>query len=199
MQDASRDRYSVMVEDIINESIRVKQSLTTEDIDLVRKIAEGIASAFEAGQRVFLFGNGGSAADAQHIAAEFVNRFQMNRRPLPAIALTVDSSILTSIGNDFSYEDTFIRQLQALGAPGDIAIGISTSGNSPNVVKGLMWAQASGLRTFGWTGANHSEMDACCDLILHVPSKVTARIQECHITLGHAICALVEDMLFGVK
>jgi D-sedoheptulose 7-phosphate isomerase len=199
MHDASRDHYSVMVEDIINESIRVKQSLTIEDIATVSKMASGIASAFEANHRVFLFGNGGSAADAQHIAAEFVNRFQMDRRPLPAIALTVDSSILTSIGNDFSYEDTFIRQLQALGLTGDIALGISTSGNSPNVLKGLKWAQANELRTFGWTGACRSEMDACCDLVLHAPSKVTARIQECHITLGHAICALVDEMLFGNK
>ncbi|MGD9817867.1 MAG: SIS domain-containing protein [Desulfomonilaceae bacterium] len=198
MQASSRDRYLVMVEDIINESIRVKQSLTPVDIATVRDMAREIAAAFETNHRIFIFGNGGSAADAQHIAAEFVNRFQINRRPLPAIALTVDSSILTSIANDSSYEDTFIRQLQALGAPGDIALGISTSGNSPNILKGLRWAHSNGLQTFGWTGASSSEMDTCCDLILHAPSKVTARIQECHITLGHAICALVDEMLFGI-
>ncbi len=156
-----------------------------------------VSAAFRGGHRLFLFGNGGSAADAQHLAAEFVNRFQKERRPLPAIALTVDTSVLTSISNDYQFEEIFVKQLQALGQAGDVALGISTSGRSPNVLKALKWARENGIQTIGWGGAETTGMDACCDLILHIPSPVTARIQECHITFGHIMCQLVEEILFG--
>jgi len=128
-----------------------------------------------------------------------VNRFQKERPPLPAIALTVDTSILTSISNDYLFEDIFLRQLQALSRRGDVALGISTSGTSANVLKALEWARARGLCTLGWTGAFPSAMDAYCHRILHVPSTVTARIQECHITVGHILCALVEEILYGAN
>ncbi|MGV8074523.1 MAG: SIS domain-containing protein [Syntrophobacteraceae bacterium] len=181
------------------ESIRVKEDFSRTSIGAVLDMAQLISRAFHGGHKLFLFGNGGSAADAQHIAAEFVNRFQLERPPLAAIALTVDTSILTSIGNDFHFDDVFVKQLRALAQPGDAALGISTSGRSPNVLKALRWAREQGIQTIGWTGAAMEEMDTCCDLILHVPSQVTAHIQECHITAGHIICALVDEILFGNK
>ena len=181
------------------ESIAVKEALCQGGCDLLLEMAAMLAAAFRGCHRLFLFGNGGSAADAQHLAAEFVNRFQRERRPLPALALTVDTSILTSIGNDYSFEDIFLKQVQALGQAGDVALGISTSGRSPNVLKALKWARENGLHTLGWAGAEKSEMDVTCDLILHVPSRVTARVQECHITFGHVLCLLVEEILFGER
>jgi D-sedoheptulose 7-phosphate isomerase len=116
---------------------------------------------------------------------------------LPAIALTVDTSVLTSISNDYHFEEVFAKQLQAFGQAGDVALGISTSGRSPNVLKALQWARGNGLSTIGWAGMEATEMDACCDLLLHIPSRVTARVQECHITFGHVLCLLVEEILFG--
>ena len=150
----------------------VKESLCRMGFGLILDMAEVLAAAFRGAHRLFLFGNGGSAADAQHIAAEFINRFQIERRPLPALALTVDSSVLTSISNDYQFEDIFLKQLQALGQAGDVALGISTSGRSPNVLKALKWARENGLHTVGWAGAEETEMDIYCDLILHIPSPV---------------------------
>lgn len=192
-----RERYRMMAEQGFRESIEVKETLRREETGTILDMAEMIVQAFRGNHRLFLFGNGGSAADAQHLAAEFVNRFQMDRPPLPAIALTVDSSVLTSIGNDFHFEDIFIKQLRALAQAGDVALGISTSGKSPNVVKALRWSCEHGLRTVGWVGAAGGEMDAYCDILLRAPSRVTARVQECHITVGHILCALVDEMLFG--
>lgn len=197
MHEKSANRFSTLIQAALEESIAVKKSLLDSDTSLVLDMAETIVRAFRGNHRLFLFGNGGSAADSQHLAAEFVNRFQMDRRPLPASALTVDTSILTSIGNDFDFDDIFCKQLRAYAQAGDVALGISTSGRSPNVIKALRWARENGLSTIGWAGANKSDMDIYCDLVLHVPSTVTARIQECHITIGHIICALVDEILFG--
>jgi D-sedoheptulose 7-phosphate isomerase len=197
MDNALREQLQLAAERSFHESIKVKESLCRMGFGLILDMAEVLSSAFRGAHRLFLFGNGGSAADAQHIAAEFVNRFQIERRPLAALALTVDSSVLTSISNDYQFEDVFLKQLQALGQVGDVALGISTSGRSPNVLKALKWARENGIHTLGWAGAEKTEMDVYCDLVLHIPSPVTARIQECHITMGHILCELVEEILFG--
>ncbi len=157
--------------------------------------ARVIVSVFRAHRRLFIFGNGGSAADAQHIAAEFVNRFESDRPPLPAIALTTDTSILTSVSNDRNFNEVFVQQLKALGEPGDVALGISTSGASPNVILALKWAREHGLHTIGFMGKSETEMDVYCDIAIHVPSLRTPRIQECHIFMGHLLCGLVERLI----
>ena len=162
-------------------------------------IAERISAALKSGGKVLLAGNGGSAADAQHIAAEFVGRFIDDRAPLAAIALTTDTSALTSIGNDYGFDKVFERQVRALGRKGDVFIGISTSGRSPNVVEALQAARELGLTTIGFTRDAQTTMHALCDLTLAVPAEETALIQQLHITAGHAICHLVEHELFGAK
>jgi D-sedoheptulose 7-phosphate isomerase len=162
-------------------------------------IAERIAAALQSGGKVLLAGNGGSAADAQHIAAEFVGRFIDDRAPLAAIALTTDTSALTSIGNDYGFDKVFERQVRALGRKGDVFIGISTSGRSPNVVAALKAARERGLTTIGFTKDAQTAMQALCDFTLAVPAEETALIQQIHITAGHAICHLVEHELFGAK
>ena len=162
-------------------------------------IAERIAAALKSGGKVLLAGNGGSAADAQHIAAEFVGRFIDDRAPLAAIALTTDTSALTSIGNDYGFDKVFERQVRALGRNGDVFIGISTSGRSPNVVAALQAARELGLTTIGFTRDAPTAMHALCDLTLAVPAEETALIQQIHITAAHAICHLVERELFGAK
>jgi D-sedoheptulose 7-phosphate isomerase len=197
MEPSRRETFRVAAEEIFRDSIAVKEALVRGGMDLILDMAEMIARAFRGKHRLFLFGNGGSAADAQHLAAEFINRFQMERPPLPAVALTVDTSVLTSISNDYQFEDIFQKQLQGLAQAGDVALGISTSGRSPNVVKALRWAREHGVQTIGWAGMAQGDMDLYCDLLLHVPSKNTARIQEGHITVGHIVCALVDEMLYG--
>jgi D-sedoheptulose 7-phosphate isomerase len=159
----------------------------------VDAVAATLIAALRSGGKLLFFGNGGSAADAQHLAAEFVNRFAVERRALPAIALTTDSSVLTSIGNDYAFERIFARQVEALGRPGDVAIGLSTSGRSPNVIEGLRAARRGGLVTVGLTGEAGGALAGECDLILMVPSSDTARIQETHILAGHILCRLVDD------
>lgn len=161
--------------------------------------AELLAQVFKAGGRVFIFGNGGSAADAQHLAAEFVNRFQVERPPLAAQALTTDTSILTAVGNDYEFRDIFAKQVRALGKSGDLAWGISTSGNSPNVVDGLKTARALGLRTLALSGRDGGPVAAAAEMALIVPSRSTPRVQEVHITLGHVLCDLVDYLLFPEK
>jgi D-sedoheptulose 7-phosphate isomerase len=151
------------------------------------------------GGKLLLAGNGGSAADAQHIAAEFVSRFAFDRPGLPAIALTTDTSILTAIGNDYGYEKVFERQLQALGREGDVFIAYSTSGRSPNILAGLREAQARGLFRIGLTGAGGGDMAGLCDVLLRVPSNETAEIQQGHAVLGHILCGLVERAVFGAS
>ncbi len=186
-----------MVIQAFQESIRVKQVVQESAAELPVQMADVICQAFRGHNRLFIFGNGGSAADAQHLAAEFINRFQRERPPLPALALTTDTSVLTSIGNDYSFDDIFRKQLQALAQSGDVALGISTSGRSPNILRALQWARENGLHTIGWAGADQTDMDVYCDLIMHVPSGVTARIQETHITVAHILCGLVEEILFS--
>jgi D-sedoheptulose 7-phosphate isomerase len=167
-----------------------------EDIE---NASREIIYAFRNGHKLLLAGNGGSAADAQHIAAEFVNRFNFSRPGLPALALTTDTSILTSIGNDTSFVQVFARQISALGNDGDIFIGISTSGKSLNLVEALKAARQKKIVTIGMTGASGSLMKDLCDICLCVPSEETPRVQEAHILIGHIICSIVEEELFGKK
>jgi D-sedoheptulose 7-phosphate isomerase len=162
-------------------------------------IAERIAQALRAGGKLMLAGNGGSAADAQHIAAELVGRFIRDRAPLPAIALTTDTSALTAIGNDYGFEQVFARQVRALGRKGDVLIAISTSGRSPNILAALQTARELGLVTVGFAKATPTPMHPLCDLVLAAPSEETALIQQLHITAAHAICQLVEHELFGAQ
>jgi D-sedoheptulose 7-phosphate isomerase len=197
MPPIDKKELLLATEQMFEESIRLKQALCSTAKETIVEMAALIARAFSDGHRLFLFGNGGSAADAQHLAAEFVNRFQMERPPLPAMALTVDASVMTSIANDYSFEDVFEKQLRALARSGDVALGISTSGRSPNVIRALKYARENGVRTLGLAGQSETEMDLYCDMILHVPSPVTARVQECHITVGHMICPHVERILFA--
>ncbi|MCU0559461.1 MAG: D-sedoheptulose 7-phosphate isomerase [Desulfobacterales bacterium] len=184
-----------IITDILEESLRVKRGAISENSGRLRRGAEMIAAVMAAGRKVLIFGNGGSAADAQHLAAEFVNRFRLERPPLAALALTTDSSILTAVGNDYRFEDVFAKQINALGAEGDLAWAISTSGNSPNVVAALLAARRRGLATIGMTGRGGRLAEAA-DLLLTVDSAVTARIQETHITMGHILCELVDRILF---
>ncbi len=163
--------------------------------DGIDRAVDLIATAFQRGNKLLVFGNGGSAADAQHICAELVGRFRLNRRGLPAIALTSNDAILTSWGNDCGFDGIFARQIEAFGKPGDVAWGISTSGNSPNVVAGLMKAREAGLETMGLTGAGGGNIAACCDLLMAVPLRETSDIQEVHLVTYHAICRLVEERL----
>ncbi len=154
-----------------------------------------LEDSVRAGGKVLLFGNGGSAADAQHIAAEFVIRYKAERAPIAAIALSTDTSALTACGNDFGFETIFERQVEALGRPGDVALGISTSGTSPNVLRGLKRAREMGLKTLGLAGGSGGKLPPLCDALIIVPSAVTARIQELHITIGHMLCIALEQRL----
>ena len=179
------------------DSARVKQQFAQDHADRIVQVAALLAKAFQNGNKVLLFGNGGSATDAAHIAAEFVGRYQRDRMPLPAIALATDIAAITCIANDYGYDELFARQVRAHGRKGDIAIGISTSGNSPNVLKGVEAARDGGLTTIAWTGANGGKLAGLVEYPFVVPSTVTSRIQESHITLGHVLCELVEDHLLG--
>jgi D-sedoheptulose 7-phosphate isomerase len=179
------------------DSAEVKVRFARENADKIIEVVQLIAQAFREGKKVLLFGNGGSAMDASHIAAEFVNRFLMERPPLPAIALNTDAAVLTSISNDYDFTQVYSKQLTALGHEGDVVIGISTSGNSPNVIKAMETAKKNGMKTVLLTGGTGGKMAAMADYTFIVPSKVTARIQETHITLGHTICQLVDEELFG--
>ena len=186
-----------VAEAIFRESARLKLAFLEAHLDLVVRAAEAIAGALRAGGKVLLFGNGGSAADAQHIAAELVNRFLMERPALPAIALTTNSSVVTSISNDRDYAEVFARQVEALGRPGDVAIGISTSGMSPSVVRGIETASSAQMHTIAFTGGNGGKLAGLAEYAFVVPSRSTPRIQEVHATLGHVLCQLVETELFG--
>jgi len=172
----------------------------TEDQDLIATIAaivDVVTRAFRAGGKVLIAGNGGSAADAQHIAGEFLSRLNFDRNPLPAIALTTDTSVLTAIGNDYGYDRVFERQVRGLGRPGDVFIAISTSGRSPNIIAALEAAREIGLATIGFTGSGVRAMAPFCDLCLSAPSDETPQIQQIHIVAAHTICGLVEADLFG--
>jgi D-sedoheptulose 7-phosphate isomerase len=183
----------IKIEDIVQDSITAKRRFFETHADRVKQAADCIIAALRSGHKLLLFGNGGSAADAQHIAAEFVNRYRANRPALAALALTTDSSVITSIGNDSSYEEIFSRQIEALGHPGDVAIAISTSGNSPNVLLAAERARAKGIYTIGLTGCDGGRLGAAVDLHLHVANSLTARVQEVHILVGHILCEFVEE------
>lgn len=178
------------------ESSEVKDIFLNENLGKIAQVVEVITAALKAGHKILLFGNGGSAADAQHIAGEFVNRFLIERPPLPAIALTTDTSVMTSICNDYDFSDIFSKQIRAIGLAGDIAWGMSTSGNSPNVVKAFEAAKKIGMITIGLTGKGGGEIAKMVDYPLIVSSGSTPRIQEAHITVSHVICELVDVKLF---
>jgi D-sedoheptulose 7-phosphate isomerase len=182
----------------IRESIEVKSDLLNQHVSTIADLSRLLIDAFRAGKKLVLFGNGGSAADAQHVAAELVNRFQMDRNPLPAIALTTDTSILTSVGNDLAFDELFSRQVRALVQRGDVAVGISTSGNSSNVINGIIAAKEKGAVTVGFTGRSGGRLKDLVDTCCHVSSESTARIQEAQITIWHALCEVIEREMFGV-
>jgi len=186
-----------IVEESFRENARLQLAFLDGHLDLILKAADAMARALRTGGKLLLFGNGGSAADAQHIAAELVNRFFIERKALPAIALTTDSSVITSIRNDRDYAEVFARQVEALGRPGDVAVGISTSGRSVSVVRGLETAGNSQMCTVAFTGGDGGKIAALVDYAFVVPSHSTPRIQEVHATLGHVLCQLVERELFG--
>jgi len=184
----------------LEQSVKAQQDFVAASSDRIVQLVEWIIETFRGGGKLLVFGNGGSAADAQHMAAEFVNRFKISRRPLPAIALTTDSSVLTSIGNDFGYDLVFVKQIEALGKPGDLVLAISTSGTSPNVVKAVETARAMGIRTVALTGGTArpgGALGPLVDLLLNVPADSTPHIQETHLWVEHMVCELVEREMFG--
>jgi D-sedoheptulose 7-phosphate isomerase len=183
---------------VVLEGLELKKSFFARNEELIARVAREICSALENGNKVLLFGNGGSAADAQHIAAEWVGRFIRERRPLPALALTTDSSILTSVGNDYGYDTVFDRQIRALGRTGDIAIGISTSGNSGNVLAAVASAREMGLITVGLTGGNGGKLGGKVQYHINVAHPFAARVQEVHIIVGHLLCELVDENMKGL-
>jgi D-sedoheptulose 7-phosphate isomerase len=193
--------FEERVTELMAASIVVKQNLLSSPIivPMIARISEILIDSLRQGNKVLLFGNGGSAADAQHIAAELVGRFAFDRPPLPALAFSVNSSCVTAIGNDYGFEQVFSRQLEALARPGDVAIGISTSGNSPNVVSAITTARKLGLKTVGLTGSAGGKLAKSADYCVCVPSDETPRIQECHILVGHILSELVEREIFHEK
>ncbi len=179
----------------LEESARIKKTIAKSKIGEIERMAKFIIMAYKTGGKVVLFGNGGSAADAQHIAGELVGQFALKRQAFPAIALTTNTSILTAVANDYGYDAVFSRQIEALVNEKDVVIGISTSGNSPNVVEAIEMAKMKGAKTIGLTGGNGGKLAEVADLVLIVPSDITPRIQEAHITIGHIVCELVEKEL----
>jgi D-sedoheptulose 7-phosphate isomerase len=191
-------RAEEIIRGAIRESIEVKIDLLNQHVSTIADLSRLLIDAFRAGGKLVLFGNGGSAADAQHVAAELVNRFQMDRNPLPAIALTTDTSILTSVGNDLAFDELFSRQVRALVQKSDVAVGISTSGDSSNVINGIIAAKERGAVTVGFTGRSGGRLKDLVDTCCHVSSESTARIQEAQITIWHALCEVIEREMFGV-
>jgi D-sedoheptulose 7-phosphate isomerase len=177
-------------------SIETKEQVLQHLVPQIEAAARVMVEAVRAGHKILFFGNGGSAADAQHLAAELVGRFRLERKALPALALTTDTSIITAIANDYSFENIFARQIEGLAQPGDVAFGISTSGNSKNVAAGLAKAKQAGCKTIGLIGSG-GKIAELSDITIAVPSSDTPRVQESHITIGHILCGLVEDELFG--
>ncbi len=181
---------------IFNESIAVKKQFVDENIDTIIEVSKLLADAFSRGKKLLIFGNGGSSSDASHMAAEFVCRFKKERPAFPAIALNTDMAVLTAIANDYDYASIFARQLKAFAQEGDVVIAISTSGNSPNVLKGVEAAKSKKLTTIAFTGAKGDKLASQCDYVFAVPSSNTPRVQETHGTLGHVLCEMVEEILF---
>ena len=179
----------------IERSIAVHSRLVGDCLPALTAAADGLITAYRKGRKALFFGNGGSAADAQHLAAEFVGRYLLQRGSLPALALNANSSAVTAIANDYGYEQVFARQIEALAVPGDVAVAISTSGNSPSVIAAVQSARDSGLLTIALTGPSGGRLRSLVDVLIAVPSEETPRIQECHILLGHALCDAVEQAL----
>lgn len=188
-----------MIRKLLQDSIGVKQAMLEDPLMLtaIDEVAQRCVSVLRSGSKLLLAGNGGSASDAQHIAAELVGRFEVDRKGLPAIALTTNASQLTAISNDYGYEAVFSRQVEAFGEEGDLFIGLTTSGNSANVVSAAKVAREKGLTIIGMVGASGGKLEALCDVCLKIPSTNTARIQEAHITVGHILCAQIERELFS--
>ena len=191
----SRDRIQSEIDHQLSESAQVKREFAECCSDAVIDVAELLISAVHRQQRILLCGNGGSAADAQHIAAELVARLRKERRAIPALALSTNTSTLTALANDYDFSKVFVRQVEAFGSPGDVLIGISTSGNSENVLKAMVFAKQQGLKTVALTGGSGGKMAAVADLSIIVPSTSVQRIQEVHITVGHILCDLIEQSL----
>jgi D-sedoheptulose 7-phosphate isomerase len=189
------DTLSARIDQLFVATISLHERVRRMELAPVARAAEVIIDAFARGGRLFTFGNGGSAADAQHMAAELVGRFARDRKALPALALTTDTSILTSVANDYGFDRVFARQIEALGRPGDVAFGISTSGNSPNVLAAFDAAKSGRLHTIALTGRDGGALGAAAHTHINVPDSSTARVQEVHLTLIHAICELVEDAI----
>lgn len=189
------------IKSIIEEAIEVKKKVLQDDtlIKTIEKTIEVITSAFKNGNRVYFCGNGGSAADAQHLAAEFSGRFYADRKALPSEALHCNTSYLTAVANDYSYDDIYARLIDGIGEAGDVLVGLSTSGNSKNIIKAFEVAKAKKMITVGFTGITGGQMKAVSDYLVNIPSSDTPRIQESHIMAGHIICQLVEENLFGGK
>lgn len=184
------------IKDILLESIQVKEEIIRSHLSTIVEIVNTIKNSLKKGGKVIIFGNGGSAADSQHIAAELVGRLKKDRTALAAIALTTNTSILTALANDYGYESIFIKQIEALAKKDDVVIGISTSGRAKNVIKAMSEAKKMGLKTICLTGRDGGELTKISDISLNVPSASTTRIQEAHITIGHIICELIEESLF---
>ena len=186
-----------LVNSIFEEITETNSRFFARSKNIIISISLEIAKTFINGGKILLLGNGGSAADSQHIAAEFINRFKMERPPLPALALTTDTSVITSISNDYDFKDIFVKQLVAIANEGDAVWALSTSGNSPNVLSALQYAAKNNLKSVGFTGSKGNKMLGLCDILLTVPTDNTPRIQELHITSAHIICELVDELMFG--
>jgi len=187
-----------MIDKIMDDHILMVNAIREHCLPDIERFAEVCGAALKAGRKVLFCGNGGSAADSQHLAAELVGRFQKERRGLPGMALTTDTSILTAIGNDYGFDSVFSRQVEALAVSGDVVVGLSTSGNSPNVVRALEAAKAIGAVTVGLTGRNGGKLAQTSDICINVPVEVTARIQEGHSLIGHIVCQLIDEEVSGV-
>ena len=189
------------ISETIQQSINVKHGILGDRslVALIARVAGAAVKVFRSGRKIMLAGNGGSAADAQHLAGELVNRFRFNRPALPALALSTDTSVMTAIANDSSFENVFVRQIEALGVRGDMFIGISTSGSSPNIVRALKLCRKMKIVSVGLTGQNSAKMGKHCDYCLAVPSEDTPRVQEAHIMTGHILCDIIEEALFGAR
>lgn len=187
------------IKSILTSSISVKQAILNDValLQTIETVVEGIVTTFQKGNKVLFCGNGGSAADAQHLAAEFSGRFYTDRAPLPSEALHCNTSFLTAVGNDYGYEFVYSRMMRGIGKPGDMLIGLSTSGNSPNIINAFEVCREIGVTTVGMTGSTGGNMKALSDLLINIPSTDTPRIQESHITVGHIICQLAEERLFS--
>ena len=185
------------IESSLNESINIRAELISSSVEPVIQIANILVEAFKTGHSLYLMGNGGSAADAQHISGELVGRFKKDRKPLPALALTTDTSVLTAIANDYGYDLCFERQVEAFVKDGDVVFGLSTSGNSTSIINAALLAKKKGAKTIAFTGKGGGRLKDHVDVCLEIPSTDTARIQECHITIGHILCSIIEKELFG--